>query len=137
MASVKEIRQALATTVASIPDLRAFATTPGEIEPPAALIRPETLTYAATMPGGPGVGHDMTFGVLILVSKTWERTAQDRLDQWIDPQEAESVYGVINNDPDLGGVVSSAVATVMRNYGPIDMMQGTFIAAEVLVEVMT
>ena len=132
MPTLKQIREALKTTLATIDGLRAFDYVPGGVSPPAAVVKPPQITYGTTLNEG---SHDLVYGVLVLVSLATDRTAQDTLEAYLDPSSAESIAAVIAADPTLGGVVDYAVVTVVQNTGNVMFGDAEYFGAEVLVNV--
>lgn len=136
MATLKQIRGGLKDRLATVQVdtqnlLRAYDYVPGQVEPPAALVRPETLLYDTSQAA---LTHDPTFVILVLVSVANDRAAQDKLDALIDPG-AGAILAAIDAAPTLGGVASYAVVTFLRNYGLITYAGVEYLGAELVVQV--
>jgi hypothetical protein len=130
MATIAAARDGLKARLATISDLRVYDNVLGQVEPPAAVIRLDTIQYDTTMADG---SHDPTFIVLVLVSLANERTAQDKLDSYLEPESATSIRNAIDADPTLGGAVDYATATQVRAYGLVNYADVGYLGAEVVV----
>lgn len=133
MATLSAVRDALQTRLATISGLRVHDTIPDAVSPPAAIITPADGTYDVTQ-GGTAV--DYTFRVTLIASRTGVRTGQDQLDAYLSPSGSSSVAAAIDGDSDLGSVVDSTRVVRFENYGTIEVGGVTYLAVDVIVEVL-
>lgn len=132
MASVGALRDGLKTRLQTIAGLRVYDTVPGEVSPPAAVVRPESITFDSSMSRG---SDDFVFTVLVLVSTAVDRVAQDKLDGYLDGAGALSVKAAIEADPDLGGAADWTNVTGVRNYGLVEYAGVPYLGAEFVIHV--
>jgi hypothetical protein len=132
MADVATIRTGLATNLATISGLRTSAWVPDQINPPIAVIKPETITYDTAFARGLDTYE---FSVLVIVGRVDERTAQSRLDAYCASSGATSIKTAIESDRDLNGAISDLRVTEMRNYTSLPVGDVTYLAAEFVVQV--
>jgi hypothetical protein len=134
VASVSAIRDGLKTRLATVPGLRAHDVVPDVMNPPAAIVQLEDISFDATM----GRGSDrLTFTVTLFVSNAWNRTAQDNLDAYLAGEGASSIKAAIEADETLASVVSFAWVMGVRNYGDFEFAGQSYYGAEFVIEVMT
>ena len=102
-ATVTQIKQGIATALATIPGLRGYAYQPDNLNPPFAWPMLDTVTYNGAMRGGL-ITHIYT--VTVVVGRAAERTAQTALDGLIRAQHTaieansratEQLTGAIND----------------------------------------
>lgn len=132
MANVGTIRTALAANLSTISGLRTSAWVPDNINPPIAVIRPDSITFDAAFARGL---DDMTFLVLVIVGRVDERSAQAKLDAYCETTGASSIKRAIESDRTLGGAVSDLRVTEMRNYTTLNIGDVIYLAAEFVVQV--
>lgn len=137
-ATLSDIRVALATQVAAqIPGLRATEEVPAAINPPCAVIGPNTGTFAeyeVTM-GPDQAVVNWTLRVYLILSYVNVVTAQQQLDAYLSPVGDQSVMQAVNADPTLGGVADFAVVARAQRYGLVNYNGVDYLGAEVLVDV--
>ena len=132
MASISTIRQGIATNLGTIPGLRTSAWVPDQINPPIAVVKPESISYDTAF----GRGLDtMEFSVLCIVGRADERSAQATLDAYCATNGSASIKAAIESDPTLGSAISDLRVTEMRNYTSLPVGEVTFLAAEFVVQV--
>jgi hypothetical protein len=132
MADVATIRTGLATNLATISGLRTSAWVPDQINPPIAVIKPETINYDTAFKRGLDTYE---FSVLVIVGRVDERSAQSRLDAYCASSGATSIKTAIESDRDLNGAISDLRVTEMRNYTSLPVGDVTYLAAEFVVQV--
>ena len=132
MADVATIRSGLATNLATISGLRTSAWVPDQINPPIAVIKPETINYDTAFKRGLDTYE---FSVLVIVGRVDERSAQSRLDAYCASSGASSIKTAIESDRDLSGAISDLRVTEMRNYTSLPVGDVTYLAAEFVVQV--
>jgi hypothetical protein len=111
-----QVRQAIADYLTSSIGLRATANRFGAINPPMAVVAPQTgslIRYSATFDGE----TDYNLRAIILVSEGDSASGQDAMDAYLSPTGALSVYAAVQADPTLGGKVSYAVVVEATGYG--------------------
>lgn len=132
MATLTDIRSALASALGDIRGLRVEASVPDNPKPPTAIIVPQGITFDLAMHRGT---DEFDFSILLITGRMSERSAQNTLDSFCDPSGTNSIKAAINADPTLGGVVSSARVTNMRNYGSLTVGDTDYLSAEFAVTV--
>jgi len=132
VASITNLRTAIATNLATISGLRTSAEMPDNPNPPIALVRPVTVEYNQAMAKGL---TKYNFNVLVIVGRADERTAQRSLDAFCSSTGASSIKNAVESDKTLGGNAFDTRVTEMRNYTPIQLNEGTYLAAEFAVDV--
>ena len=130
MSTLGQIRDALKVRLETIPGLRVYDTVEGQISPPAAVIKIDTINYDTSMNSG---SHDPTFSVFLFVPFSNDRTAQDKLDTYLDAESPTCVKVAIEGDPHLGGTVDFATVSMVRNYGLVTYAGVQYLGAELLV----
>jgi hypothetical protein len=113
MASIKTIRDGLKTRLATIPGLRVYDTVPGTINPPAAVLTLESVTYDSTFSRG---SDEVSFTAHVFTSVSSDDN-QDTLFSFIDGAGPRSVKAAVEGDVTLGGVAMYAVVTQARAPG--------------------
>lgn len=132
MASISSLRTALATNLATISGLRTSPEMPDNPNPPIALVRPLSVEYNQAMNKGL---TKYTFTVIVIVGRAEERTAQRSLDAYCSSTGASSIKLAVESDRTLGGNAYDCRVTEMRNYTPIQLNEGTYLAAEFTADV--
>ena len=88
MATMSNLRSALATRLATVSGLRTSATLPDQPTPPQAVVYPERVIYDTAMGRG---SDEYTFVVIVIVGRIAERSAQTSLDAYCDPSGSTSI----------------------------------------------
>jgi hypothetical protein len=133
MAEMSAIRTALANKIGTISGLRTAATVPDQVSPPIAVIIPERVTYDEAYARGLVV---YTFIVQVVVGKVSERSAQNRLDGFVNPSGATSIKAAIEADKSLGGVVFDSRVTEMTSYTVVQIGDIAYLSCEFRVTVL-
>jgi hypothetical protein len=129
-----EVRQALADTLAAIPNLRTTADEDATINPPTAVIMPTTgafMRYGQTMDGSTMV----YLRAIVLVSLANAKMGQDLADKYLSPEGAYSICDTVTNDITLGGVVEFADVGEAVAYGPMDWNGTLYLACHFIVTI--
>lgn len=105
MATIAGIRDGLRTRLETISGLRVHDTVPGQINPPAAIVRRRRTDYDSTMARG---SDDYEFVVTVFVQLASDPKAQDDLDAYLDGAGVKSVKAAVEGDASLGGEVDFA-----------------------------
>ena len=133
MASISDLRAGIATNLATISGLRTSATVPDSINPPIAVVMPNTITYDISF--ARTGGDEYEFLVMVIVGRVDERTAQNRLDGYCSGTGASSVKAAIESDKTLGGTAFSLRVTSLRNYNQVTVGDVTYLSGEFVVQV--
>lgn len=132
MASINSLRTAIATNLATISGLRTAAEMPDNPNPPIALVRPVSIDYNQAMNKGL---TRYSFAVIVIVGRADERTAQRSLDGYCSSTGSSSIKNAVESNRTLSGNAYDCRVTEMRNYTPIQLNEGTYLAAEFAVDV--
>lgn len=130
--TIKQMRQGIATNLRNnVPGLRVAETIPDLPNPPMAVISLETVNYDQTFQRGMS---EYIFTVSVLAGRVSERTAQDRLDSYIDPGSA-TIKTAIESDRSLGSAVFDVQVTEMSNIGAVNLGETIYLGADFRVNV--
>jgi hypothetical protein len=132
VASITALRTAIATNLGTITGLRTSPEMPDNPNPPIALVRPTSIDYNQAFAKGM---TQYSFAVVVIVGRADERTAQRTLDAYCSSTGSSSIKNAVESDKTLGGNAYDCRVSEMRNYTPIQMNDGTYLAAEFAVEV--
>jgi hypothetical protein len=133
MASITELRAALATNLTTITGLRTSAEIPDNVNPPQAIIVFDRVQYHQSYKNGMAA-YDFT--VQLIVSRVDERNAQRYLDTYCSTTGDSSVLLAIESDKTLGGKAFDCYVSQMSSYGSIIIGDNTYLAAEFQVQVL-
>ena len=75
------------------------------------------------------------FSVVVVVGRVAEKYAQRSLDAFCSSTGASSIKNAVESDKTLGGYAYDCRVTEMTNYTPIQLNEGTYLAAEFAVDV--
>jgi hypothetical protein len=134
--SFPAVRAALAAALTSKIGLRATANRFQQVNPPMAVVMPQTGTfirYSATM----DAETDYSLRVIMLVSEGDSLSGQDLLDGYLSPSGTSSIYAAVQADPTLGGVVSYAAVIEATAYGLMNFQGIDYLAAHLTVSIGT
>lgn len=134
MATLKEVRQALATTLTTyISDLNVSPLAVGAVTPPHVVIVPSPFDYLKVF--GNKVS-DFEF-MLDIFAGTDEQFAQDKLDELVDGEGARSIVDVLTTYP-LVGVTGCSVKGPIRlaHYGTLTAGNTNYIGARITLGVV-
>lgn len=131
MATVGQIRDALATRLATISGLRVSDTVVDTPRPPQAVVLPDRIEYDLNANRG---ADRYEFVISVIVARVDERSAQDNLDKYIVGDL--SIKKAVEGDRTLGGVVNTCRVTNMRNYGQVVANESIYLGCEFEVEVI-
>lgn len=129
--SVFDIRTALASSLSSISGLRTSAYIPDNPNPPIAVVMPERIDYDLNAQRG---ADTYTFSIMIIVSRSDERSAQRELDAYLIGDRA--IKAAVESDRTLGGVVNTTRVTEMRSYSSVVIGETTYMSAQLVCEVI-
>jgi hypothetical protein len=132
MATITEIRNALATNLGTISGLRTSALVPDNPNPPMAIIEPQSIQFDTSM----GRGLDtLNFMVSVIVGRVSERSGQNSLDSYCASSGSHSVKSAIESDRTLGGKANDCRVTGLSSYGQVTIGDTTYLAADFAVTV--
>lgn len=113
--TITAIMDGLETRLATISGLRVSDVSPGQINPPCAIVGvPDIPEYRLTMRNGYA---NVTFTITVLVSAAVDRIGQKRLAGYADFTGSGSVRTAIEADKTLGGTVQDTVVDSFRVLG--------------------
>jgi hypothetical protein len=130
--SIADMRAGIAKNIRdNIPGLRVSETIPDQINPPIAIVSLEQVVHDQTFQRGMA---QYVFTLSVFAGRVSERTAQARLDSYIDPG-AETIKTAIESDKSLGGKVFDTRVTEMSNIGAVNLGETVYLGADFRVEV--
>jgi len=131
MASMSQLRTALASSMSSISGLRTSATIPDNPRPPIAVVMPDRVLFDLNARRGADTFY---FSVMLIVGRADDRAAQNNLDAYI--VGTGSIKAAIESDRTLGGVANTCRVTEMGNYSSMSLGDVVYLAAQFTVEVV-
>ena len=126
-ATVTQIKQGIATALATIPGLRSYAVQPDNLNPPFAWPMLDTVTYNGAMRGGL-ITHIYT--VTVVVGRAAERTAQNALDGYVSYDSATSIRAALEADRTLGGMVQNLLVESANNISTTEGNDTTYLMVD-------
>ena len=131
--TLTQVRQALATTLATIPGLNVYAEYAEQITTPAAIILPVQGTFLnyATMDGA----LDVTLRAALCVAKADGTGGQALMDPFLATSGAQSVFAALQASGSLGGVVSYANLMEATGYGPISVGTLDYLGCHMIINI--
>ena len=131
---IADIRNGLKTRLETITGLRAYATIPDQFAPPAAIVgMPTMVTYNKVFGGAT---HTLSYPVRILVGKATDRSAQERMEAYIDSTGSSSIRAAIEGDTSLGGAANVVRVLSAQGLGVYDMGGVSYLGCDFTVEVV-
>jgi hypothetical protein len=127
MPTFSQLRTGLATNLATISGLRTANLIPDQVNPPIAIITPETITYDTAFARGL---DEYNFTILVVVHRVAERSAQSSLDAFCNPTGSTSIKTAIESDRSLGGTAQTLRVTNLRTYQALSVGDVDYLAAE-------
>lgn len=132
MPTVQELREGLATRLRTISGLRAASTQPDNPMPPQAIVNLDSITYDTAFARGL---DEYQFTILVIAGRVAERTAQNRLEAYLNPSGTSSIKTAIQGDRTLGGKAQTLRVTEVTSFGSINVGDVTYLAANLTVVV--
>ena len=117
-ATPSQVKDGLKACLQTVPGLRAYDYQPDQVNPPFAWPTLDEIRYHQT--GFQSGGVVMDFTITIVLQRASERTAQDKLDQYVAWDGAQSVRAAIEADKTLGGVCDDLIVNSASNFTSID-----------------
>ena len=133
MASISELRTAIATNLATIPGLRTSEFIPDNPSPPIAVVQFDRAQYHLDMRNGMA---EYNFVAQVIVGRVDERTAQRSLDAYCSSTGSSSVLLAVESDRTLNNKAFDCVVTEMSSYGPVLVNDITYLGAEFQIRVL-
>jgi len=133
VASIAELRTAIAANLATIPGLRVAETIPDNPNPPVAIVQFDRAQYHLDMGNGM---TEYSFIVQVIVGRVDERTAQRNLDAYCSSTGSSSILLSVESDRLLNGKAFDCVVTEMSSYGPVLVNDTTYLGAEFQIRVL-
>jgi hypothetical protein len=130
--TITELRDGLATNLATITGLRSSATIPDNPSPPIAIVQLQRVGFDGAFKGGMTT-YD--FVVSVIVGRVAEREAQRRLDGFASSSGASSVKAAIESDRTLSGECFDLRVSEMQNIGAVLLGEASYLAADFVVTV--
>ena len=131
-ATITEVKQGLATRLATITGLRAFAYQPDQLNAPIAFPTLDNIVYHRTM-RNPMI--EMTFTISVIVCKADSRAAQSQVDPYVSATGTFRVKQAIEADRTLGGKVDDLIVQSAGGYQVITAEDGDYLAVDFTVTV--
>ncbi|HEY7823181.1 MAG TPA: hypothetical protein VIG24_10120 [Acidimicrobiia bacterium] len=132
MAALSDIRSAMGTALAAVPNLRVRELIPSLVTPPMAVVQPSSIEYDLNAQNGV---NRYLFTVTVFVVKADDRAAQLRVDPFVAPTGSGSIKAALEADRTLGGVVNTLRVTDVNNYSSADANDVIYLAVDFQVEV--
>lgn len=133
MATLDQLRSGLKTRLATISGLRATATMPSDVNPPAAAVMPVEGLFDEDFDGN----DTYQFDVHVWVSAADLNRAQTAIDAYLSRSGTNSIKAAIDGDPTLGGVADGTKVKGFRDYAQITDVAGrSLLTARLQVEVL-
>jgi hypothetical protein len=127
MASLAELRDGIATNLATISGLRTTGYIPGQVNPPYAIVSPDSIEYHKAFANGVS---SYSFTITVVVGQADSRTAQATLDAYCSPTGSSSIKSAVESNRTLSGKAYDLIVSDMRNYGSTTIGETTYLAAE-------
>ena len=131
--SVADIRNGLATNLATISGLRTAADLPDNPSPPIAVVSLSSITYDEAFQGGLVLYN---FSVTVIVGRVSERTAQNRLNAFASTGPG-GIKHAVESDKTLGGEAFDVRLQELTSMGAITLGETQYMACEFSVQVMS
>lgn len=129
--SLAQMRAGLATNLETISGIRVYEEVPDNPVMPCAVIQLTDVSYDVAFQRG---ATEYTFIIHLIVVRTTERRAQEKLDRFID-DGAKSVKTAVESDIDLGDSAFDVRVTELRDIGPTTIGDVNYLAAKFAVTV--
>ena len=124
--SITDIRDAIATNLATIPGLRTSAELPDQPNPPMAVVQLNNVTYDQAFQNGLVLYN---FSITVIVGRVAERNAQQKLNVYSSTGTG-GIKTALESDRTLGGHAFDVKLQEMTNIGAITLGEQQYLAAE-------
>jgi hypothetical protein len=129
---IGDIRDGIATNLATVPGLRVAGELIDNPSPPVALVSLDSVEYNLAYQNGLNL---LTFTITLIVGRAAERTAQRKLDGYMQITGDQSVKLAVESDRTLSGACQDLRVTTAGSVGSIQINDQTYLAAEFTVTV--
>jgi hypothetical protein len=129
---ISDIRDGIANNLATVPGLRVAGELIDNPSPPIALLSLDSIEYDQAYQRGLNL---LTFTITVIVGRAAERTAQRKLDGYIQITGDQSVKVAVESDRTLSGACQDLRVTTAGSIGSIQINDQTYLAAEFTVTV--
>jgi hypothetical protein len=131
MATIAQIRDGIATRLATISGLRVYARWPNQPNHPAAIVRVASGTFQQAR-----VRNPIQFEITVAVEPIGDLArGQSRTDPYLDEAGSQSIKAALDGDRTLGGVADTLNVIGWRDYDGVEVNGQDYMGAIVDVEV--
>lgn len=123
--TTSQVRDGLRDAIERISDLSADRTWPGQINPPAALIRVTGIDYAEAF-DGLNIFH---VEIVLAVRFADLASSHDELDEYVDPAGDRSISTAAEADQSMGGISEIVNVLRMHDYGDLLIGEAKYLGA--------
>jgi len=132
MASIRAMREAIATNLSTVDGLRTAAIIPEDPKPPVAVVIFDRVEYDSAF----GRGLDMyLFKVVLVLGRVNTRGTEEALDGYLSGSGSTSLKAAIESDRSLGGEIQDLRVTSGENVRELVVADITYVAADFLITV--
>jgi hypothetical protein len=131
--TLADIRDGLATNLATISGLRTAAELPDNPSPPIAMVQINNISYDEAFQGGLVLYN---FTITVVVGRVSERSAQNRLNAFASTGVG-GIKHAVESDKTLGGEAFDVRLQEMTSMGAITLGETQYMACEFSVQVMS
>lgn len=132
MPTISDLRDGIATNLATITGLRTASEIPDNPSPPIAIVQLQRVAFDGSFQGGMTTYE---FVVSVVVGRVAEREAQRRLDAYASTSGASSIKEAIESDRTLAGECFDLRVSEMQNIGAVLLGEASYLAADFAVTV--
>ena len=126
MATVTQVKQAIASTLGTITGLRTYARQPDNVNVPMAFPSLRSIEYHGSMGNGLVTQN---YDITVIVGRASERSAENLLDTYM-AYGSGSVRYALESDRTLGGTVETSLVESAGNIQTIDANDTTYLAVD-------
>jgi hypothetical protein len=130
--TISDLRDGIATNLATITGLRTSAEVPDNPSPPIAIVQLQRVAFDGAFQGGMTTYE---FLVSVVVGRVAEREAQRRLDAFASTSGDASIKAAIESDRTLDGECFDLRVSEMQNIGAVLLGEASYLAADFAVTV--
>lgn len=132
MASIRAMRQAIATNLGSVSGLRTSSLIPEDPKPPVAVVIFDRIEFDTAF----GRGLDMyLFKVVVVMGRVNTRGTEETLDGYLSGSGSSALKAAIESDRTLGGEAQDLRVTSGENVRELVVADITYVAADFLLTV--
>ena len=132
MASIRTMRQEIATKLSTVDGLRTAAIIPEDPKPPVAVVIFDRVEFDTSM----ARGLDMyLFKVVLVLGRVNTRGTEEALDGYLSGNGLTSLKAAIESDRSLGGEAQDLRVTSGENVRELVVADITYVAADFLITV--